>query len=271
MGGIRICRQQTAQNPFFIKRISVKIYTVEELCYYVYHNFALIDDTLINEDLFVWLESELGMARCAGILRQNVAGGASYRKLASLLLDLVGYCNKEELRNLFSGIEAQSTKPGSQMLKSIGDRMLENHKYVKAIREYNSILNLRARDNQTDSFLGSVYHNMGVAFARLFLYDQAAKCFAAAYEKNGDEKSREQYIGAVKLGGAPIEEFVDEKEPDVDAKLEALVKEASQDDTVRRFRELQRLKEEGQEEAYQQQLQAFLQEQKKICAKYISV
>ena len=271
MGGLRICRYQTAERPFFLKRISVNIYTMEELCYYIYHNFALIDDTLMNEELFQWIETQIGQPRLAGILRQNVAGGASYRKLASLLLDITDYCSKEQLHSLFTNMDVKNTKPGSQMLKSIGDRLLENHKYAKAIREYNSILHLRTRDPQTNEFLGSVYHNMGVAYARLFLYDQAVKCFAAAYEKNSDPRSREQYLAAVKMGGEPIDTLVGEDEADVGAKLDALVKEASEDETAKRLRKLQQLREEGNTEAYENELQAFLQEQKKICAKYISV
>lgn len=271
MGGLRICRYKRAETPFFIKRISANVYTMEELCYYICNNFALIDDTLMNEELFSWLETEMAQGHLAGVLRQNASGGASYRKLASLLLDAVGYCNKEELRKLFSRADVKNAKPGSKMLKSVGDRMLDNHKYVKAIREYNSILQLRNRDTQTDEFLGSVYHNMGVAFARLFLYDQAARCFAAAYNKCGDERSKEQYIAAVSLGGEPIENVIDENEPDISGKLEALVKEAAQDDMVKRLRTLEKYKKEGRTEEYEQALSELLQEQKRECGKYFSV
>ncbi len=271
MGGLRICKYKKAQTPFFVKRISANIWTIEELCYYICNNFALIDDTLMNEELFSWLETELSLSRCAGVLRQNMAAGTSYRKLASLLLDYTGYCNKEQLRGLFSQADVKNTKPGSKMLKSVGDRLMDNHRYAKAIREYSSILHLRGRDNQTDEFLGSVYHNMGVAYARLFLYDQAAKCFAAAYEKNGEQKSKEQYIAAVAMGGAPIENFISEDEPDVDKKLEELVKEASQDETVKRFQELKAYREEGNTEEYEKALQEFLEEQKQECRKYYTV
>lgn len=271
MGGIRICKYKTAVTPFFLKKISVNVYTMEELCYYIYHNFPLMDESLMNEELFGWLETELELPRFAGVLRQNVSGGASYRKLASVLLDLAGYCSKEELRRLFSQMDVQNHKPGSQMIKSMGDRLLENHKYVKAIREYNSILHLRTRDTQTDEFLGSVYHNMGVAYAQLFLYDAAAKCFAAAYEKNQDVRSRDQYIAAVQMGGTPIEQFVDEDTKDVAERLKQLVQEAAEDETVKRLRALRTLKAQGKTEEYEKELQELLQEQKKLCGKYSSV
>lgn len=271
MGGLRICKDPVAKTPFFIKKISANIYTIEELCYYIYHNFPLIDDTLMNETLFSWMEQELSLGRYAGILRQNVAAGASYRKLASTLLDLAGYCSKDELRRLFSQVDVKNTRPGSQTLKTIGDRMLENHKYTKAIREYNSILHLRSRDSQSDEFLSSVYHNMGVAYAQLFLYDEAAKCFAAAYEKQPDASSRELYLAAVKLGGAPIEDFLDEDDEHVGETLERLVKEAAEDETVKRLHALKAMKDSGDMEGYQKALQTLLHEQKKKAGKYISV
>ena len=69
MGGLRICKYKTANAPFFIKRISVNIYTMEELCYYIYHNFALVDDSVMNEDPFSWLENELELPRMGEMKR----------------------------------------------------------------------------------------------------------------------------------------------------------------------------------------------------------
>ena len=49
---------KTADSPYFIENISTNIYTLEELCYYLFHNLYLIDDTVMNERLCLWLQDD---------------------------------------------------------------------------------------------------------------------------------------------------------------------------------------------------------------------
>ena len=49
MSGYILCQTKTADSPYFIENISTNIYTLEELCYYLFHNLYLIDDTVMNE------------------------------------------------------------------------------------------------------------------------------------------------------------------------------------------------------------------------------
>ena len=41
----------------------MRIYTIEELCYYLCNNLYLIDYTIMNRRLCDWLEDELGLAK----------------------------------------------------------------------------------------------------------------------------------------------------------------------------------------------------------------
>ena len=49
-----------------ISRIHCKIFTIEELCYYLCNNLYLIDYTIMNEQLCTSLEEELGMKELRG-------------------------------------------------------------------------------------------------------------------------------------------------------------------------------------------------------------
>ena len=275
MSGLRLCSGYTAQSPYFIKKISVNVYTMEELCFYLQNNFTLVDEGILNENLFEWLERELKLPRLAGMLRQNVSGGASYRKLAGMILEYSRYCTREQIRGLMSQAEEKERLPWSQLLKTVGDRMLENRRYEKAIREYRNILSMRQRDSQSAEFLAQVYHNMGIAYAQLFLYDQAAKCFAAAYDKGKDPDSRELYEAAVQLGREPVAGFMELEDADpedqrrMSERLEQLAKDAANDETVRRFQKIRAYKEEGRMEEYQSALSEFLEDLKKECSRYI--
>ena len=61
MGAYILCQAKKAGKPYFIENISTNIYSIEELCYYLYNNLYLVDNTIINEGLCKWLEEELEM------------------------------------------------------------------------------------------------------------------------------------------------------------------------------------------------------------------
>lgn len=66
MSGYILCQTEKAAVPYYIESISTNIYTLEELCYYLYHNLYLVDDTILNEGLCVWIEKELKLPSLAG-------------------------------------------------------------------------------------------------------------------------------------------------------------------------------------------------------------
>ena len=48
MSGYILCQVKRAKNPYYISNISTNIYSIEELCYYLYHNIYLLDETIIK-------------------------------------------------------------------------------------------------------------------------------------------------------------------------------------------------------------------------------
>ena len=63
MSGYILCQVKRAKNPYYISNNSTNIYSIEELCYYLYHNIYLLDETIINEQLLVWMKEELHLRR----------------------------------------------------------------------------------------------------------------------------------------------------------------------------------------------------------------
>ena len=60
MGQYLLC-QKTAQMPYEIEEMGLHIYSAEELCYYIYHNLPMIDDSFINEALIEFIRKDLDM------------------------------------------------------------------------------------------------------------------------------------------------------------------------------------------------------------------
>ncbi len=65
------------RNIRFISSIDINIYTIEELCFYLWKNVSLLDESILNEKLCDWLEGELGMQRLAFHLREKLKDAES--------------------------------------------------------------------------------------------------------------------------------------------------------------------------------------------------
>ena len=61
MSGYILCQVKRARLPYYIENISTNIYSIEELCFYLYHNIYLLDSTILNEELCFWIRDELGL------------------------------------------------------------------------------------------------------------------------------------------------------------------------------------------------------------------
>ncbi len=64
MGSLILCHKKRAKRPFEISRVHMRIYTIEELCYYICNNLYLIDYTIVNERLCRWIGDELELPNC---------------------------------------------------------------------------------------------------------------------------------------------------------------------------------------------------------------
>ena len=51
---------------------------------------------------------------------------------------------------------------------------------------------------------GNIWHNLGTAYAGLFLFEDAAFCYQKAYEKNQNPVSMKQHKEAVELAKEPF-------------------------------------------------------------------
>ena len=72
MGSIILCHKKKAKRPYEITRIHRKIYTIEELCYFLCNHLYLVDYTIMNRQLCDWLEEELELTELATNLRQQL-------------------------------------------------------------------------------------------------------------------------------------------------------------------------------------------------------
>lgn len=203
MSGYILCQVKRAKLPYYIENISTNIYSIEELCFYLYNNIYLLDSTIINEELCFWIRDELGLKKLAqklyGLLDDEV-------KVGDFILPIfkeINYLSLEEFRKLNQQIQKLAQEPEVLRQKLKGDYLMEHGKYVNAIKVYQKALfekqekKSEEQDQLGGQFIGGIYHNMGCAYARLFQMEEAISCFSTAYEHLRTMTSIKSYLYAI--------------------------------------------------------------------------
>ena len=182
MGDLILCNYPIAAMPFYIEVFSANIYSLEELCYYIEHNLLLLEEDFLEEELFLWIEEEVGAKELAEKLRLSVQGKKGLADVLMLLWQETGYWDAKTAGVLVSQIKGLSEKSILERKKLRADRYVEKKKYFPAILEYRKILLQEEECKSKPEICGNIWHNQGVCFAKLFLFEEAKECFLTAYK-----------------------------------------------------------------------------------------
>ncbi len=196
MGSLVLCHDRHATHPYEITRIHCKIFTIEELCYYLCNNLYLIDYTLMNEQLCVWLDEELGMPRLAGQLRDVIRLRGSIEKFVLTILKDSKIYREPEMIRIQNVLERLRNQKDIERQKYKGDNLLESGEIEEAILVYQAILNQEKDESVDAKFYGRIYAGLGAAYGRLFLYQESARMYDRAYQICEDPRLLKPYLYA---------------------------------------------------------------------------
>lgn len=196
MGSLILCHDQHAAHPYEITRIHCKIFTMEELCYYLCNNLYLIDYTIMNEQLCGWLEEDIGKRELADQLRDVIRMRGSVEKFVLTILKSSGIYKEAEMIRIQNVLERLKNQKDIERQKYKGDNLLESGEVEEAILVYQAILNEGVDENTDPKFYGKIYASLGSAYGRMFLYQQAARMYDRAYQICEDPKLLKPYLYA---------------------------------------------------------------------------
>ncbi|MDE6980006.1 MAG: hypothetical protein K2P60_01145, partial [Lachnospiraceae bacterium] len=61
MGELLLCSRELASIPYYIDAVSLNVYSLEEICYYLKHNKELVEPEFMDGELCEWIRQELKM------------------------------------------------------------------------------------------------------------------------------------------------------------------------------------------------------------------
>lgn len=196
MGGYILCQVKKASLPYYIENISTNIYTIEELCYYFYHNIYLLDETIINEHLCDWLKKELGLVNLYRRLYKILEEEKGTAEFILAVFKEIHYLTHSEFKQLNETLELLQSQPGIVREKKKGDYLAENKMYVNALRIYENALGQEEREGLGEQFAGEIWYNMGCAYMHLFQFREASDCFLEAFKLLRSKQAMSSHLRA---------------------------------------------------------------------------
>jgi tetratricopeptide (TPR) repeat protein len=196
MGKIILCRGKKADTPLTVLQTGVKLYTAEELCYYIYNNIYLIGQDFIDDNLISFLD-ETGEKELAERVRKLKETGGSLAQIFVIILKTIDYYSVAEIEQLKEILNTLGKQSVCERLKARGDGYLNAGYYFAAVRCYESIIKDYKGKDLLAADYAKVYHNMGTAYARMFMYDKAVIYYDEAYRTGQHEESKKCSIAAL--------------------------------------------------------------------------
>ena len=175
---IRLCIGEYASVGYEPEDMGIKVYSLEELVYFVRENAVLLDSGFMDESLGEWLAVECKLQELGDELRKASRKRVSLKSYVGILLEYAGFYSKEINEQIETIIVENSNLSIYEKKKARGDALVQKGHYGKAGREYAKLLQMLPEDMTV--LRGEIYHGCGVCLAKMFYFKLAGEYFLKA-------------------------------------------------------------------------------------------
>lgn len=123
MGAVMICRDEPVKTPYYIESMGIRLYSMEELAFFLYENVYLADRQMLGKRLWEWLRTEAHNPDLAEKLKKGAEAGSSIQNMVLTILRSVDYYTREELTELSSRMKVLNSLPGAGTAEAPGRRI----------------------------------------------------------------------------------------------------------------------------------------------------
>lgn len=206
MGKIILCSGEMAKNPYIHNETGIEIYSMEELCYFIYNNIDILDNNFFNDDLARWVELEVKLEKRGKRLQELNASQTNVKDIIVYILCSTDYYSEREIKELIYHMDDYGLlSPYEKKKKEAGSHM-KYEKYMRALILYEELLEMIPREDIPTNELGDIYHNLGVAKANTKGVEYAIPEFKRGYEYNKNENTIILYLTSLLYVGR-VSEF----------------------------------------------------------------
>lgn len=198
MAELSLCLSAVAKAPYYVSGLGINVYSIEELCFLLSENAYILDNDLMDEKLCIFIDKQLKMKELATKLKKLIDDNKSLGEFVTTILEETGYLSEDEVGEVKQVLLDNALLGFARKRKARGDNLLKSRKYTLAIDEYQYILSNIDKAEETELY-AAVLHNIGTAYAHMFLFEKAAYYYREASDLSDNEESRMSYLMAMRL------------------------------------------------------------------------
>ncbi len=268
MGKLILCNGSRTKRPYIFQNSGCRVYSIEELCYYINSHIYFIDEAAISYELIDWIKTELGLVSRAEKLKLLKDRKADLKTLVAAVLCSADYYTESEIKKLIQVIDEMDGLPPIKKSCIRANSYLGNHWYNEASGEFERILNSEEADSMTPEDYGDILHNLAIARLHSKGLAEASETFRQAYERNRREESLRQYLYTLRLCNHmelfhdKVEEYQVKQElvEDILATMDQLSIQAQECEGMSELRQLKMLRGEGRITEYYDKMDELIED-----------
>lgn len=213
MSYVVFCKGKTAKKPYVVKDLKLRLYSMEELCYYIYNNSLLCDEELMRPELSYWIKDECGLPDLYASIDVVLHKDPKAERVAAQIFAYMDYLTKPERESVCTKIRKAGTLGINERKKSRGDMLYLEERYNDAIRVYEDLIEKKAYDDER--MYHHLLYNIGCCYGNMFYYDIAYEWFmkaAAINIEKGEDIIAALFCKRMTLSGKEWERFLESRE-----------------------------------------------------------
>lgn len=205
----RCCEKKNKEISCYVKSAGIRLYTIEELSYFLQNYLYLIDETFFDPALLIFLRDGLGRQDLFELVNYG-AGKEEPLLLAGKLAGEIGDLSRTELSALTKKInEFRKLSPAGR-IRIQADMLMERGEYEQADIIYDQLLsdlerdNHRERESRNRQEQGVLYYQKGRISMALFEWEKAGSLFVHAYEILKKEEILQVLFELSRISSIPV-------------------------------------------------------------------
>lgn len=199
MGKLIICNGKQSDIPYYIKITNTKVYSIEELCYYIYNNVDILNEDFFGESFIRWLKEDVNLEDRACKLSEIKNKGGTLKEIVVTILCSCDYYTETEIKEFIHSLDELINLSPYEKLKKKADNYLKYRQFAEAALVYEKILDGEEVKSLSSEEYGNILHNLAIIKLHMVGIAEAADGFKEAYERNKNPESLKQYLMALKL------------------------------------------------------------------------
>lgn len=197
MGKIILCKGQVAKVPYTNPSDDEKLYSIEEICYYVNLNLYQIEKSFFSLELIKYIKEELKLDELSSKLQKLIKENYGLKDLITTLFCGCDLYDKDEILKTIELLELIEKMPTWEKRAYIGYKFLSEGRYWLALK---SLRHTLKEETLSKDDYARILEAIGICLIHTSSFKEAANYFYKGYRYNKNIKLLINTLLALKFG-----------------------------------------------------------------------